>query len=68
MNWAQIDDGRGIRTTHAPPGFPLAARVTYLEGWAVRAIMAGHAARCALGSCRGGCRPRASTARCCACR
>ena len=42
MNWAQIDDGRGIRTTHAPPGFPLAARVTYLEGWAVRAIMAGH--------------------------
>ena len=43
MSWAQIDDGRGIRIDHAAPGLPLAARITYLEGWAVRAIMADHA-------------------------
>ena len=43
MSWAQIDDGRGIRIGHTAPGFSLAARVTYLEGWAVRAIMADHA-------------------------
>ncbi len=42
VGWAQIDDGRGIRIAHAGPEFSLAARVTYLEGWAVRAIMAGH--------------------------
>ena len=42
MSWAQIDDGRGIRISHAASGFSLAARATYLEGWAVRAIMAGH--------------------------
>jgi amino acid adenylation domain-containing protein len=44
VSWSQIDDGPGIRVTHAAPGRPLAARATYLEGWAVRAIMAGHAA------------------------
>ena len=43
VGWSQIDDDRGIRTTHAAPGFSLAARTTYLEGWAVRAVMAGHA-------------------------
>ena len=42
VGWAQIDDGRGIRISHAGPEFSLAARVTYLEGWAVQAIMAGH--------------------------
>jgi amino acid adenylation domain-containing protein len=42
--WSQIDDGHGIRVTHPAAGNALAARVTYLEGWAVRAIMAGHAA------------------------
>jgi amino acid adenylation domain-containing protein len=42
VGWAQIDDGHGIRITHAAPGFSLGARATYLEGWAVQAIMAGH--------------------------
>lgn len=44
VGWSQIDDEPGIRITHAADGHPLAARVTYLEGWAVRAIMAEHAA------------------------
>ena len=42
VSWSQIDDGPGIRVTHAGPAGSLAARVTYLEGWAVRAVMAGH--------------------------
>jgi Lantibiotic dehydratase, N terminus len=42
VGWSQIDDGPGIRVTHAPPGRQLAVRVTYLEGWAVRALMADH--------------------------
>ena len=42
VGWSQFDDGRGIRVTHAAAEGILAARVTYLEGWAVRAIMAGH--------------------------
>ncbi len=42
VSWSQIDDGPGIRVTHAASGRILAARVTYLEGWAVRAIMADH--------------------------
>ena len=44
VSWSQIDDGPGIRVTHAAPGGSLAVRVTNLEGWAVRAIMAGHVA------------------------
>jgi hypothetical protein len=40
VGWAQIDDGPGIRITHAAPEFSLAARVTYLEGWAAQAMMA----------------------------
>jgi amino acid adenylation domain-containing protein len=44
VSWSQIDDGPGIRVTHTGPAGSLAARVTYLEGWAVRAIMAGHVA------------------------
>ncbi len=43
VGWSRIDDDPGIRITHAAGGHPLAARVTYLEGWAVRAIMAEHA-------------------------
>jgi amino acid adenylation domain-containing protein len=43
VGWSRIDDDPGIRITHAAPGHSLAARVTYLEGWAVRAIMADHA-------------------------
>ena len=43
VGWSQIDDGPGIRTTHAAAGFSLAARATYLEGWAVRGVMAEHA-------------------------
>ncbi len=42
VGWAQIDDGSGIRITHAAPEFSLADRVTYLEGWAVQALLAGH--------------------------
>jgi amino acid adenylation domain-containing protein len=42
VGWARIDDGPGIRITHAAPEFSLAARVTYLEGWAVQAMLAGH--------------------------
>jgi hypothetical protein len=42
VGWARIDDDRGIRITHAAPRFSLSARVTYLEGWAAQAIMAGH--------------------------
>ena len=40
VGWSQIDDGPGIRITHSASA--LAARVTYLEGWAVRAIMTDH--------------------------
>jgi amino acid adenylation domain-containing protein len=42
VGWSQLDDGRGIRVTHAAAEGILAARVTYLEGWAVRAIMTDH--------------------------
>ena len=42
VGWSRIDDGRGIRISHAEPDFSLAARATYLEGWAVQAVMAGH--------------------------
>jgi amino acid adenylation domain-containing protein len=43
VGWSQFDDGAGVRITHAAPGHSLAARSTYLEGWAVRGIMADHA-------------------------
>jgi hypothetical protein len=42
VGWSRIDDGRGIRIAHAGPEFSLSARATYLEGWAVQAIMADH--------------------------
>ena len=44
VGWSSIDDSpdiSGIRVTPAAPRQSLAARITYLEGWAVRAIMAG---------------------------
>jgi hypothetical protein len=44
VGWSQIDDNSGIRITHAADGHFLAARATYLESWAVHAIMAEHAA------------------------
>jgi amino acid adenylation domain-containing protein len=43
VGWSQLDDSSGVRITHAAPGRSLAARTTYLEGWAVRGIMADHA-------------------------
>jgi amino acid adenylation domain-containing protein len=43
VGWSRIDDGQGIRIAHAAPGQFLAVRTTYLEGWAVRAILADHA-------------------------
>jgi hypothetical protein len=42
VGWARIDDDPGIRITYGAPQFSLAARVTYLEGWAAQAIMADH--------------------------
>ena len=42
VGWAPIDDGPGVRITHAAPAFSLAARVTYLEGWAVQGLLARH--------------------------
>ncbi|MGE5830947.1 MAG: amino acid adenylation domain-containing protein [Micromonosporaceae bacterium] len=44
VGWSRIDDQPGIRITHAEPGRWLAARNTYLEGWAVQALMAGYEA------------------------
>jgi amino acid adenylation domain-containing protein len=44
VSWSQIDEGSGIRVTPAGPAGSIAARITYLEGWAVRAIMAEHVA------------------------
>jgi amino acid adenylation domain-containing protein len=43
VSWSRLDDGEGLRITHAAGEQSLAARVTYLEGWAVRGIMAVHA-------------------------
>ncbi len=40
MSWAQLDEQPGIRISHVAPGFSLSERITYLEGWPVRAIMA----------------------------
>jgi hypothetical protein len=42
VGWSWIDDEAGVRVTPAPAGEMIAARVTYLEGWAVRAILARH--------------------------
>ena len=42
VGWSKFDDGRGIRISHAGSGAALAARVTYLEGWAVRGVMTDH--------------------------
>jgi len=44
VSWSEIDDGSGLRITRAAHGRRLAERVTYLEGWAVQAVMADHAA------------------------
>jgi|GEM_PF-532178 len=43
VGWSQFDEGQGIRITQPAPGQELAARSTYLEGWAFRAFMAQHA-------------------------
>jgi acyl carrier protein len=42
VGWSRIDDGAGVRVTHPEPGRLLSGRVTYLEGWAVRGVMASH--------------------------
>jgi len=44
LGWSGIDDEAGVRVAPAAPGKMIAARVTYLEGWAVRAILARHQA------------------------
>ncbi len=44
VGWSVFDDGPGVRITHAASGSLLAARTTYLEGWAVRGIIADHVA------------------------
>jgi hypothetical protein len=42
VGWSRIDDEAGLRVTPAAHGKLISDRVTYLEGWAVRAILAGH--------------------------
>lgn len=42
VSLAQFDDGAGIRIEHATSDSPVSERVTYLEGWGVRAILAEH--------------------------
>ncbi|HST50124.1 amino acid adenylation domain-containing protein [Jatrophihabitans sp.] len=44
VSWARFDDGGGIRVEHQKSAGPVRERVTYLEGWAVRAVLAGHVA------------------------
>ena len=41
VSWARFDDAAGIRVEHAEADQPVRQRVTYLEGWAVRAVLAG---------------------------
>ncbi len=43
MCWSELDDGVGIRISHDPAGRSLVGRTTYLEGWAVRAVLADYA-------------------------
>ena len=69
VGWSQIDDDRGIRITHTaighsrwPPAPPTWRAGRCARSWPTTAP------RCAPGSCRGGCRSSALTARCCACR
>jgi acyl carrier protein len=38
VSWTAIDEGPGVRIEH----YGSAKRVTYLEGWAVREVLAGH--------------------------
>jgi amino acid adenylation domain-containing protein len=40
---SEFDDGAGIRIEHDPSAGLVRERITYLEGWSVRAIMAEHA-------------------------
>jgi hypothetical protein len=40
VGWSWIDDEAGVRVTPSAPGKMIATRATYLEGWAVRAILA----------------------------
>jgi hypothetical protein len=42
VGWSWIDDEAGVRVMPAAPGEMIAARAAYLEGWAVRAILACH--------------------------
>jgi len=40
LGWAEFDDGPGIRGVEAGCPAPLRRRTTYLEGWAVTAVLA----------------------------
>ncbi len=44
VGWSLIDDEAGVRVTPAAAGGMIDARITYLEGWAVRATLARHEA------------------------
>jgi hypothetical protein len=44
VGWSCIDDESGVRVTAAAAGQMIAARVVYLESWAVRAVLARHEA------------------------
>lgn len=43
VGWARFDDGDGIRVTRADPPALVDERVTYLEGWAVTAVIEPYA-------------------------
>jgi amino acid adenylation domain-containing protein len=42
VSLAQFDDGPGIRISHADSAGPTRERITYMEGWGIRALMAEH--------------------------
>ncbi|MBV9823806.1 MAG: lantibiotic dehydratase, partial [Actinobacteria bacterium] len=42
VSWARFGDDAGIRIDHRSAAEPVLKRVTYLEGWAVRAVLAEH--------------------------
>ena len=42
VSLARFDDGSGVRISHSGSAAPVSDRVTYLEGWSIRALMAEH--------------------------
>ncbi|HET6209496.1 MAG TPA: hypothetical protein VFD94_03895, partial [Jatrophihabitans sp.] len=44
VSWSELVDGPGIQVQHTGSAGPVSARACYLEGWAVRAVLADHQA------------------------